>query len=401
MVKNKITYFIFLLAAALFAIFYNVYYTGILFIVAALLPLVLFLLLFITFWGISVDLDTNTPVTEKGENLSVTIVFQNRSIFPIPKLKLLLYYYNDLSPFVNKEKINLSLNRKSKQNITYHMTSNYCGNLIFNIKKVRIFDYFLIWSLRKSMNKSLGITVIPRLNLFTADIIAENNKAMNYGESFSEVKNGNDPTEVFRIREYRGGDRPNLIHWKLSYKQDQLIVKEFSDPVNNSVMILLELDYNDCYQDKLEYLDGLLECTASISYSCILKNHPHCIIWYDEGQGGCKQVSLQAEQDIYSVMQEMLKVKYPKTRHSIIAEFKASCFQEQYTHMIYITSVITEENIYAWTNSRGGVEFLLFYVNDLDKWPVSENIKHLLLKLQITLYEMDLKSMQNSIMAVS
>ena len=37
-------------------------------------------------------------------------------------------------------------------------------------------------------------------------------------DSYSTIKGGDDPSEVFAIREYREGDRLQRIHWKLSYE---------------------------------------------------------------------------------------------------------------------------------------------------------------------------------------
>jgi uncharacterized protein (DUF58 family) len=47
--------------------------------------------------------------------------------------------------------------------------------------------------------------------------------------------------EFHRIREYRPGDNPRLIHWRSSARQSQLMVREFHQSRNQSLIVLLDL----------------------------------------------------------------------------------------------------------------------------------------------------------------
>lgn len=59
--------------------------------------------------------------------------------------------------------------------------------------------------------------------------------------AYSQHRPGDDPSEIFDIREYREGDNLKHIHWKLSWKLEQPMVKEFSLPLHSSLEIALEL----------------------------------------------------------------------------------------------------------------------------------------------------------------
>ena len=39
---------------------------------------------------------------------------------------------------------------------------------------------------------------------------------------------GYDPSELFDVREFQNGDRLQSVHWKLSARTDELMVKELS-----------------------------------------------------------------------------------------------------------------------------------------------------------------------------
>jgi len=398
MLRNKLGYLLFLIITGLYAILYNVYFTGIIFLVAVFLPLVLMVLLIITYTKVTVKLDTATPVAGKGEYLNLSVNLNNASIFPISRLNVFLCYYNDFSGIIQKEKILVSMDRNSTQNVTCQISSTYCGNLIFKLNSICIYDYFFLFSLRKKLNKSLKIAVVPEFYELSDDIIVDNNQVVIDSEIYSEYKSGDDPSEVFGIREYREGDKPHHIHWKLSYKQDQLMIKEFSEPKNCSIVVLLELYCGVIGKKKLEYVDGLLECAMSLSYSCILKEHFHNMIWY-EGTD-CTQYQIAEQQDTYGAMEALLQTKLSPIYNSIISAHNTKYSKERYTHMIYITSILTEEDIYNWTNTRNGTLFYLVYVNHLEVKPVKEVYKRLLQDMQVVLYEVDLKCVKESILAI-
>ena len=47
--------------------------------------------------------------------------------------------------------------------------------------------------------------------------------------------------EFHRIREYRPGDNPRMIHWRSSAKQNELMIREFHQSRNQSLIVLLDL----------------------------------------------------------------------------------------------------------------------------------------------------------------
>lgn len=60
-------------------------------------------------------------------------------------------------------------------------------------------------------------------------------------DRFSTYKKGDDPSEIFDIREYADGDKIQRIHWKLSSKTGDLMVKEGSLPLMKEIHIFIDL----------------------------------------------------------------------------------------------------------------------------------------------------------------
>lgn len=63
-----------------------------------------------------------------------------------------------------------------------------------------------------------------------------------FGEAdvYDDFHPGDDPSEIFGVREFRAGDKMQSIHWKLSAKSDDLLVRENSQPKACPLVFLLE-----------------------------------------------------------------------------------------------------------------------------------------------------------------
>ena len=56
--------------------------------------------------------------------------------------------------------------------------------------------------------------------------------------SYDQNKKGRDESEVFDLREFRRGDAMRTVHWKLSARFDDLVVREASRPVNSRTILV-------------------------------------------------------------------------------------------------------------------------------------------------------------------
>lgn len=63
-----------------------------------------------------------------------------------------------------------------------------------------------------------------------------------HGDNKSKRKGGHD--EFVSVREYKQGDSPRHIHWPVSAKKGELIVREYQDILSSSLIIILDLNKN-------------------------------------------------------------------------------------------------------------------------------------------------------------
>ena len=84
------------------------------------------------------------------------------------------------------------------------------------------------------------------------------------------------PGEDYELREYRPGDSLRSVHWKLSSKWDELIVREREDTV--SPLPLLTMDRFGTPEE----LDKLLDQVTGMSRAMLSVQRPHTVLWLDQ-----------------------------------------------------------------------------------------------------------------------
>jgi uncharacterized protein (DUF58 family) len=323
-------------AVGVLSILYNTYYMGIIFLTLVTIPFFLFALLSYLYGKLKVELVSVIHVAKKGEVVPVSLQIDNPTIFPVPQIKLYLTYKNAYSTQKYKKNFVVSVDANTKTSVICNLYSEYAGNLEISLKYIRIYDYLKIFSLRKKMNIDLTVAVLPIYYELPEKMFSDLHSGIVESDYYSAVKSGDDPSEVFAIREYREGDRQQRIHWKLSRKQNQLMIKEFSSPLNCSILLFIDL----CIPAELNrmiFMDSILECALSLSYSFLLAGQMHYFTWYDDRQGACRRIRVTQEKDLFEAVDGLLHVlPYPSATDALSA-YEAEHPNEQYSNLIFIT----------------------------------------------------------------
>lgn len=397
MFSNKVAYFIFLILAGAFSILYNSYFTGVLFLTVMLIPVILYIVLLITSSAVNVNLLVRKNIVNKGESEGIILEFTNDSFFPLNRILIPVQYVNEVTGTNRKRIVELALDQKNTQKIRINFQSNHCGNVTVTINKIILFDFLHIWKKRKKLSLSTSITVIPSIHEADTDLIniAYINDSDTDSEKYSKEKKGDDVSEVFEIRDYKPGDRPNRIHWKLSQRLDQVMVKEFSEPVKDSVAFMLYPLCADNGEVRLNLMDGFLESIITLSDSCFQDGKSHTIFWYDTKSEQYNQYPINKMEDKYFALSEILKAPVLTEFRPVMKEFW-QLQNLEYTGLFFITTSLENDNLdYLLYQSKLSFCSLVF-VNDLDQISLSPEIKKELYKCQIPYYEIDIKNVIKS-----
>lgn len=261
----KLVYFLITLCSAVFYVLYKGDLSFYLLAFLLAMPVVLYAALAIGSAFLKIKVYCDSPVTERGKAAVIKINLYNRSFLPVSSCMVKIRYtvsapFEDEIPFVHTASV--PLGGRASETVSLNFLPKHCGAVSVTVKSVRLRDLMGITSVRKKVGFNMRITVLPAILPVSPSI--ESNYVYSAESSvFSREKPGDDPSEIFMLREYRDGDRHNLIHWKLSGRSDNFIVRELSKPVGSRILIMA--DTGSCRS--AEGADRVLEAAASVSCS--------------------------------------------------------------------------------------------------------------------------------------
>ena len=305
MILTKILFIILIIVCICFYVLYVWDFALILLIVIAALPVIMFITTYITKKLITVEFAVKDKNVSKGKDFPVQLVVTNRSIFPIGKAEAHIEYYNVFSDQISAFDLYLPIQPKNSQRITFQLSSKFCGVIKIRSARLNIYDPLRLFRFRTAKNICTDIAVMPEGHEI-GGIVHYTDRVNEESDVFSEYKPGDDPSEVFDLREYNQGDKLNRIHWKLSSKKDDFIVKDYSLPIDVPCSVFLDLK---CYEKSdltLPVFDTLIETMISLSQFLLENERGHSVIFFNSSLNRFVEHTVLDSADLNSVINEII-----------------------------------------------------------------------------------------------
>ena len=247
-------------------------------------------------------LHTNIPVSfvEEGHNVSIQFVVNNATIFAMPGIHVLFGIENQFYP--NQEQQDMALPiHVGEMTYCWSVQSIYSGRIVIHMKEIWMQDYLGLFRFVKSYEGTSVCTVLPKKSKVIMNAV-ETSFQDGDEQELDTVNSVEDVTQVKEIREYRPGDRLQRVHWKLSTKQDDLMVKEFEREYNQTITLLVELNRQS---EEIGYLNMII--TAFYSTACLLLEEElqFQVQWYDVEQDRFQTERVEEEDGLLEVVQQM------------------------------------------------------------------------------------------------
>lgn len=167
--------------------------------------------------------------------------------------------YLDEQP--NKQK--LRFYGKKEETLVFEPDTSRLGTVRYRIRSARACDYLGLFSIPIRRSGLVALTVLPDMErpVPEPELIEPSDRILKpKPQGFSEEH---------ELRPYREGDAINLIHWKLSEKYDEPIVREPQLLVRKNIVLTVDLPqaYAELQSvaEQLHYLSDKL-CAANVPY---------------------------------------------------------------------------------------------------------------------------------------
>ena len=224
---------------------------------------------------------------EKGEIYRGRIRIKNNSSLPIIRLNVSLSLKNLLTEREEVTTISKGFFPSGEILEEIEGESDTSGMLKLAIKEAFYSDLLGLFKRDAELNylsaETLALPVTEYVLLESEDLERYDMESFRYADG----KVGSDSSETVGIREYIQGDNIKGIHWKLTAKTGDVMVKEYGLPVDTKLMVIadkkipkgIEEDGKDG-KEKLE--ETLAEYALSISKSLMEKEINHQFGWLDK-----------------------------------------------------------------------------------------------------------------------
>jgi hypothetical protein len=333
MKQSRILYLCLFFSTLVFAYFnggkvpYMLLYTMI------LLPLVSFACTLVIYLRFKFGQELDKKFVTKGDKVNFIFSINNEDFFIYPYIRV--FFHGAKTIFENQFQVkNFSLQPFHGKNFSFELQCNYRGNYEIGIQSVEIEDFFGLFKLRYNIFEPKYVTVYPKIVyldrfLLKTDYMSESHSMLN--------TNNEDMSTISDVRKYAYGDSLKRIHWKLTAKSREVMVKKYQSTSETSTLMLLDLQKNPYSSGENIILeDKVIESIVSVLYFCLQNWIPVKLVFYSG-----KLITIEAKNHLMfnEIFEIMAKVKFNET--VFVKDLLA----------IYSKSVLTKTNILVFTSN--------------------------------------------------
>ena len=220
MLLRRILYLVVLLGALLLQIFSDFYLAAFVLAVVFFVPWLAFAVNLPAMLTCRVRLCTQRQSLRRGDSCGWIISVDNRAKLPLSRITIRLNMENQMFGTQKTERLQVGGTMQERR-IRVPADTAQCGMLVCSIESLRVLDCLGLFSLRRRMRVFAELPVMPPV------VSSQDLPQLEPLQSARLCpRPGGGPGEDYDLRAYRPGDPIRMLHWKLSSKRDDPVVRE-------------------------------------------------------------------------------------------------------------------------------------------------------------------------------
>lgn len=229
-ITGRFIVYMFLLAAALiFTQALRSSASAVLFIFMLLLPVLSFILVLVERAGVKVYVECDNTRVEKDTDVEYEIRITNGSFIPLAFLEAHIVVPEEGGAHCTEQRMMVSLTPSGVCTVKHRVRFHYRGRYDIGVLDMRIRDPLGLYSAALDDSVMRTVIVFPRM----MDLAGTKDSATTeIPTDLTRRALTSERSEQANIRSYVGGDALKDIHWKLSSKLDELLVRDYN--INDS-----------------------------------------------------------------------------------------------------------------------------------------------------------------------
>lgn len=242
------------------------------FLTGAVLIAALIITSFVGVWqasrSLTVQSDLSGRAVQRGESVMLTVNVHHKGLIPIAPILLELY----ATPDTPETQVRLKDAPGKNQRLTMPFHAAHVGVSHPGVKSCTIEDLFGLFSVTKKPRTGRGeLLVLPMPFEVEKLTFAPGDSGLETMARATE-----DVTSPSDVRAYQPGDAMKKIHWKLSLRKRELMVRRFEEPVLPDCLVLMDCSPPPSWghaEAEADVRDSLLETAASVMSSQMNSDH--------------------------------------------------------------------------------------------------------------------------------
>lgn len=266
MAARRILYAVLVGMAVLFQIFFRFYLSTFVLVLILVLPILSLLLALPGWMGSMASAVPDASLVTVGGSARFRIILYHSSFLPLIRPRVKLGWTNQLTGESGESKLTLTARKPAELTVP----AAHCGRLVCRVEGAVCCDLLGLFPLPVRKGPERAVLILPvHLELEGKDELAA-------GENAGTVlrpRPGGGPGEDYDLREYRVGDPLRSVHWKLSSKKDELVVRETLEPQQAAIVVTYD------HFGPPEDLDRTFAQLWALSRWLLQQDRPHHIQW--------------------------------------------------------------------------------------------------------------------------
>ena len=302
MKRNRIVFAILWILALVLCYFYKGQFSSMFLYGILLLPIVSCVYMILVYFQFKYWQELDKKFVTKGEEVKFKFSIHNESILLYPLVKVKFYNMNSLFEKTFEDK-SFTVNPLCQKDHELTFECKYRGYYEFGINSIYIGDLLGLFCIKHQILTPKCTTVYPRIIPLSKFAIINSNigDTDKIGRS-----NYEDNTMISDTKKYVQGDSIKKIHWKLTAKKQELLVRNYDSSLLTAVNIIVDLTRNN-YSNKENALieDAVIESAIAVVHFCLQNFIPTRLMYFNDHMVTYYAKNMFDFDELYTVLFQM------------------------------------------------------------------------------------------------
>ena len=245
------------------AVFYYVIATSMLIMLA-----LSFISALVTLLSADISLELPSLTVRRTQSVPMQISVRHRSILPVAAMYITLSLPEESS---SVDELTLRPRPFTTTSLKYMLKCPHRGIYTVGVHTLWVSDLFGLFTLRRVLaDRSIVLSIQPNVAQLEALALAS-------GENGPEslVVNSEDMASPSSVREYVEGDSLKKVHWKLTMRKRELIVRQYEESPRPDTLLIMDCsEINTTRELALDIEDTLCEIAAAVALGQLKAGYP-------------------------------------------------------------------------------------------------------------------------------